>query len=520
LKHILPIICFLIIFLPLIFSNGSYVKAQEDNDLPILEAELVILEDVPLLEFGEETTIGLRFKQSGFNWTKLSERGFFFAKIYLPIVFRSIIYLLGYNSVVFEAEIVGNPPGWEAWVSPSSVTYFTGDSQALVDLYVKVSRPTSANTATVRIRYTAYSGGSNVMGTATTDVLVSVKQYHLAEVTALQQHKEVSPDSVVYFPIEVKNRGNYEDTFEFEVENESNDFLGLVSGHITLKPGETGQVTAMVLTPYVYLYDFGTQTSLNISAHSVYEPEKKFSTSISVTSKGFLISEMFLLTIAIIALIIIVIYLFYYYIFDRQITKLYGRPNKPWKIPKEEKYLKELRKKDKKEYDKTKKMMIDEYQSSMLWYKDHIKNQKNSEKKQINKKQSNGIIKTEIIKNFFNNSRNKNKNKNKNKEKVKNKNNKFFKQEIQNNKKEKSNNKTLELLKNNQKNLNNSLKKFINKFNKNGKKTKEDINKSTLKKDSQKEKKIKLKTDDNNQKEKEKLIKKIKKEEKKQKEKI
>ena len=307
-KHIFPIICFFIVVLPLIFSNCNYVKA-DDGELPILEAELVILEDLPLVKFGEESTIGLRFKQSGFNWTKLEQRGFFFAKIYLPIVFRSIIYLLGYNSVVFEAEVVDNPLGWEAWVSPSSVTYFTGDSQAEVDLHVKVSRPTTANTATVRIRYTAYSGGSNIMGTATTDVLVSVEQYHLAEVTALEQHREVTPDSVVYFPIEVKNRGNYEDTFEFEVENESNGFIGLVSGHITLKPGETGQVMAMILTPYVYLFDFGTQTSLNISAYSVYEPTKKFSTSISVTSKGVLISEMFLLTIAIIILIVIITYL-------------------------------------------------------------------------------------------------------------------------------------------------------------------------------------------------------------------
>ena len=203
--------------MPLIYSNAGLIKA-DDNNLPILEAELTILDDVDLVEFGKESTIGLRFTQSGFNWTKLSETGkplkdFIFAKIYLPILFNSIIYLLGYNSVVFETEIINNPFGWEAWVSPSSVTYFTGESTADVDLHVKVSRPTTANTATIRIKYTAYSGGENIMGTATTDVLVSIKQYHLAEVNAINQHREVPPDTVVYFPIEVTNRGNYEDTF-------------------------------------------------------------------------------------------------------------------------------------------------------------------------------------------------------------------------------------------------------------------------------------------------------------------
>jgi len=510
LKRILPIICFFIIVIPLTYSNDNIAKAEENDDLPILEAELKILEELPLLEFGQESTIALRFKQSGFNWTKLSERGFFFAKIYLPIVFRSIIYLLGYNSVVFETEVLGNPPGWEAWVDPSSVTYFTGDSQVDVNLHVKVSRPTSANTATVRIRYTAYSGGSNIMGTATTDVLVSVEQYHLAEVTALEQHKEVSPDSVVYFPIEVKNRGNYDDTFEFEVSNESKGFLGIVSGQITLKPGQTGQVTAMILTPYVFLFDQGTQTSLNISAYSVYEPSKKFSTSISITSKGFLISDMFLLTLALIAIIIILIYLIYYYLFDKLKTRVYGKPDKPWKIPNEKKYLKELRKKDKKEYDKTKKMMMEEYQSSILWYEDYIKNKKNKEKKQINKKRSNGIINTEVLKNFFNNSYNKNK---KNKEK-----NKILKLEINNkNEKEKSNNKKIELLTNKSA----RLKKFVSNIYDNEKNIKEDNKKQNIiKKENLKEKKINFKNFDNNEKTKERLIKKILKEEKKQKKRI
>jgi hypothetical protein len=492
------------------FSSENIVKAEQD-DLPILEAELSILEEVPLLEFGKESTIKLNFKQSGFNWTKLENKGFFFAKIYLPIMFNSIQYLLGYNSVVFETEVLGNPTGWTAWVEPSSVTYFTGESEQEIDLHVKVSRPTSPHTATIRISYTAYSGGSNVMGSAAADVLVSVGQYHLAEVTALEAYKEVSPDSVVYFPIEVTNRGNYDDIFEFDVSNESNGFLGLVSGQITLKPGETGQISVMVLTPYVYLFDQGTQVALNISAYSVYEPSKKFSTEISITSKGLIISDMFIITLAIIAIIIILIYLVYYFLFDKLRTKFYGIPDKPWKIPSEEKYLQELRKKDKKEYDKTKKMMIDEYQSAMLWYKNNKKNKKDKQKKQNNKKHSNGIINTEIIKNFFNNSNNKNKIKNK--EDKEKKSNKIFKEKTEINKQKKSKNKQLELLNNNQKKVNNRLKLFISKIKINNENKKED--------DIQKEDNIKIKNNiknvDTREKTKERLIKKIRKEEKKQK---
>jgi len=230
----------LLIILPVIYSNTEIIRA--DDGLPILEAELFILDDVTLVEFGEESTIGLRFKQSGFNWTDLNKRGFFFAKIWLPFKFSMYKHLLGYNSVVFEAEVIGDHLGWEAWVSPSSVTKFTGNSTADVDLHVKVSRPTTENTAKIRIKYTAYSAGSNIIGAASADVLVSIKQYHLAEVNPLVQHKEETPETVVCFPIEVTNRGNYEDTFLFDISTESNGFLGLISGQLSLKPGETGQI--------------------------------------------------------------------------------------------------------------------------------------------------------------------------------------------------------------------------------------------------------------------------------------
>jgi len=387
-----------------------------------------------------------------------------------------------------------------------------------VDLHVKVSRPTTANTATVRIKYTAYSGGSNIMGTATSDVLVSVRQYHLAEVNAIDQHREVSPDSVVYFPLEVKNRGNYEDTFEFEVSNESKGFLGLVSGQLTLKPGETGQISAMVLTPYVYLYDFGTQTSLNISAYSVYEPSKKFSASISITSKGFLISEMFLLTIAIITLIIIFIYLLFYYILDKRITKIYGKPDKPWKIPSEEKYLQEIRKKDKNEYNKIKNMMMEEYQSSLLWYKDHNANKKRKEKKHKNTNQSNRIINTNVLNNFFNNSNKKNKIKTKEKKTPKNE----IKKQKDDNSEKHNESKIIELLKKKQKNVNNTLKQFISNINKNKEKKQEEkiIKPTIINKDIQDENIIKTGNIIRNEKTKLRVMKKLKRDEKKQKRKL
>jgi hypothetical protein len=388
-KYISVLLYVFLMISPIVFLNGTAIFAEEQT----LEVELSVEEDVPLVEYGEETTINLTFTQRGFNWTELSETGrplkdLLFAKVYLPIMFRSIVALLGYNSVVFETNVVGNPLGWEAWVTPSSVSYFTGDKSANLKLHVKVSRPTTANTAVIRITFTAYGGDNSIMGVASSDVLVSIKQYHLAEVTAVTQFKEVTPDTIVYFPIEVTNRGNYEDTFGFKISNESNGFLGLVSGQLTLSPGETGHISAMLLTPDTFLYDFGSKTSLNISAYSVYEPAKKFSTVIQIVSRGFFISELFIFTIALIFIILIFVYIVSSYILEKRNIEFYGKPVKPWTIPEEKKYLEKLKKKDKEEYDNVRRMMKDEYQSALLWfksYRDMIKKKGKSKSKKNGK---------------------------------------------------------------------------------------------------------------------------------------
>ncbi len=399
-KHVSVLVFTILLLSPIFFLNEDVLSAQEQP----LEVELTVEEDVPLVEFGEETTIDMKFTQRGFNWTKLSESGkplkdFLFAKIYLPIMFRSIIFLLGYNSVVFEADVIGNPLGWEAWVEPNSVTYFTGDKSVELELHVKVSRPTTANTALVRITFTAYGGDNSLMGVANSDILVSIKQYHLAEVTAVQQFKEVSPDTIVYFPIEVTNRGNYEDTFSFETSNESNGFLGLVSGQLTLSPGETGQISLMLLTPYTFFYDFGSKTSLNISAYSIYEPSKKFSTMIQITSRGFYMSDLFIFSIILMIFILIFVYIMISFILEKRNIEVYGKPNKPWSIPEEKKYLEKLKEKNKEEYEKIRQMMNDEYQSALLWFKSYREELKWKEKEK--KEKVEGGKKTGLLTNRF-----------------------------------------------------------------------------------------------------------------------
>lgn len=371
-KYISGMFLIILLLTPTLINVNTVSAAAE----PTLEAELAITDNREniLVDFGKEETISLRFVQNGFNWTKLSERGFFFSKIYLPIMFYSLRYLLGYNSVVFNATVLGNPKGWHAWISPNSVTYFTGESSADLKLYVEVNRPTTIKTATIRISYQAYSGNNVPIGKASNDIQVSVKQYHIAQISALEQAKEVQPDNIVSFPIQVTNLGNYQDTYGFTITNETNGFLGVISDFITLQPGETGTVNAIVSSPYAFFYDFGSKTSLNISAYSIYEPTKKFTTMIQITSRGFELSQPFIFTLSIIIFLILLLYFLYYYFINKKDIEIYGKPIKPWKIPSERQHLNKLKEEDGEQYDKTLKLMKDEYQSAILWFKDYKNN--------------------------------------------------------------------------------------------------------------------------------------------------
>lgn len=319
-------------------TNLNCVSA---SDVP-LEAELFITEDVDLIEYGEEKTIDLKFVQRGLNWTELEEQFKpIFTKVLWPtVMFRSLRQFLGYNSVVFEAEVVGNPQGWQAWVTPGSVSKFTGDQEVDLELHVKVVRPTNVNTAVVRVKFTAYGGDNSLMGEAGSDVVVSVTPTHLMQVRPINEVNSAAPNTVTYVPLEVTNLGNYDDAFGFRVNNDDKDILVDASGQVSLAPGETGYINIMILTPDTYIYDGGTGRKINITAYSLLDTETMVPVEIDFVTRGFQLSENFIMTIIAFIIIFLVLLFSIGYIINnrepkekkkkekKEVKKFFKRPKK------------------------------------------------------------------------------------------------------------------------------------------------------------------------------------------------
>lgn len=198
------------------------------------------------------------------------------------------------------------------------------------------------------------------------DILVKVTKDHYAEIIA-PPPMEIQPYQLMSIPVTVKNLGSHIDTFNFRVNTDAEGMIVTPPPVITLDPGEEGQAFVGVAAPKRFL-SVGTTHTIEIEAYSIDDPETVFKNTIILSTTGIHVSGgsiyygALLLTIFVIFIIVLLIF------FRKRREKTCKKPDKPWEIPAEKKYLEKLKEKDKKEYDEILKMMEDEYKSALLWY--------------------------------------------------------------------------------------------------------------------------------------------------------
>lgn len=204
-------------------------------------------------------------------------------------------------------------------------------------------------------------------------LLVKLDRFHEAEIEPTKI-VEIKPDEITSIPIKVTNYGTQIDTFSFRVsrETDNDDLIISPPSTITLNPLETGYAYLGVASPKIF-QDPGTARSIHIQAYSVYNEDISFNNTVTVVTKGFYVSEIGIGYFFMFLLFIIIIIGFYIYRKKQSREKILNKPDKPWEIPEEKKYLEKLKEKDKEKYKLTLEMMQYEYQSSMLWYKNYCK---------------------------------------------------------------------------------------------------------------------------------------------------
>ena len=225
--------------------------------------------------------------------------------------------------------------------------------------------------ASILMRYGKYSGTVDTEY-KDIDVLVKVKPYHALrfDTTALL---DLKPDQIKSIPITLQNLGNYNDSYSFRIAGGSNGIMLADPPSITLSPGERKNTYLSVLVPQS-AFDYGTLHDITIEAYSIYDPNVTIDKqTINIKTQGLYVSEIGIIGAIPIIVAILLVAVFYINRRIYFIEKHCVKPDKPWEIPEEKRYLEKLKKKDKEKYEEVLKMMQDEYDSALLWYKYYCK---------------------------------------------------------------------------------------------------------------------------------------------------
>jgi len=176
--------------------------------------------------------------------------------------------------------------------------------------------------------------------------------------------------------IQVQNRGSHIEQFGFRVNGEDHSLLVNTPSPITLAPGEVGYVGVGLVTKPI-AYDRGTLHSVSVEVYPCDQPDVTLSSGIlSVRTKGFVVSNVpsieYFWHVFFAGLIIFFFVILILNNRRQKLARICKKPEKPWKYSNEIGYLESLLKEKKvEEYKRTFKMMKEEYNSSLLWYKSY-----------------------------------------------------------------------------------------------------------------------------------------------------
>ena len=203
------------------------------------------------------------------------------------------------------------------------------------------------------------------------DILVKVKPYHAVNFKAVQYY-QFKPDEIASIPITLQNLGNYNDTFSFKIISEHDNTKISEPISITLQPGETHDTYLGVkFAPSVF--DYGTLHNIKIETYSIDEPNVTIATeNVVLESRGVYVSEMGAFSSVLFLTFFIVVIAFVIILQRRKKDKICAKPDKPWELSEEKKYLEDIKEKNPEKFKEVRSMMNDEYKSSLLWYENYV----------------------------------------------------------------------------------------------------------------------------------------------------
>lgn len=343
---------------------------------------------VPSIQTGNWTVINLTVHDVfGINWTRLSARLPFLSQYIWPIIHRSWKPFLGFTSLRFEPQVVeGDPRGWYTKIDPTAISEADQGRTYQLKLYVKTDNIAVDYAVVIGINVTRLNVYGNVFGES--EIYIPVKASSLNNIkmdAGSVTSKQIAPHSYGEFDVTLQNLGYYRDMFQLKFIADNGLIVAASQQIIVLSPDESQNLKIEFLTPEKF-FDIGTPNTIQVYATSASDPNPMLIGTLVVITQGFYISPLIGIILAPIIIIIILIYFFFFYLKKRRDKELFGKPEKPWKLPEEQQHLRELKQQDNKAYKKERLMMEDEYKSAILYYQDYRQSVKAKPKEEVPEK--------------------------------------------------------------------------------------------------------------------------------------
>ncbi len=374
-----------VVFIVLLFSSLALISpvTAQDEDVSEDPAEINarIIGDIPPIQGTQGTTkwtqIEIEISDAfGIDYRTLSENiPQWVMEILWPLnpsFPQPVKRYLGEMSFSLDPKILeGNENGWNVRMATgySEITGSLSGDAHKVFLEVQVDDSSIDNSVIIGIKCTRKDTFGDPIGYSYIYVPVKASPTNYIKMETLEDStKETGPKTIVDFNLDIKNEGYYKDVFEFEIEEE-NGLMGLMNQQaITMEPGETKRVTLEILTPEKF-FDPGTPNQIQVYVRSTGNSTKTLIGSLIVVTKGFYFSPLIGIIATPIIILLLIVYIVFIWFKNKRDSEVLGKPDKPWDVPAEKKYLKELKDKDEEKYKEVSDMMQQEYQSAMLWWK-------------------------------------------------------------------------------------------------------------------------------------------------------
>ena len=381
-KHIsLMLIAFSLLSTNIINVSGSTKNVDETMDDPAEVNLLITDKAIQSINIGNWTPIHMTLQDLvGIDFSKLRQLKFFGIPLtdIWQLTHSDWRPLLGYTSLRLNFTVIsGNPKGWHFKVDPTnSFPHTEKNMKYPLTLYAKIDDSAVDYNIVLGIECIRYDLFNDICGYSLLKLPLKAQPSMFLKMYPNNFTKIAQPKSIVEINYTISNQGYYKEIFSFEVNISDNLTTHFNTPVAVLNPGEPVNITLSVLIPETF-FDIGTP--YNITTYAIRQKDgTKFNVgTYTIIRKGLYLSPLTAIQMLLGSIVLTIGFIFISIIRDTFEQKHFGKPNKPWKIPIEERMLLNLKRKDSEQYKKTYMMMKDEYQSAILWYKDLRKHNKN-----------------------------------------------------------------------------------------------------------------------------------------------